>query len=409
MSWYNPFTWPSYRGGYGNSIPTGVELINGTTVNGSYDVFEIGSRKNQFYPENEKYVKLQEKHFVLNNVIDKIAKALSNANFTDSRRKIVTPLLDKVNNPNLFQSKEEFLKEFAIFILSAGWTIIWKKYKSLGFLDTMELININPDCAEVKGDKVYFEYQGASYTLPKEEVILFYDIKRRHDGQKGVSRIRPLRSQLDNISDAQRAKSIQIHNSAKTIISPKANVGGVMDEGLNTPVITMPTLPGQPPQRTQKDDMQDKLNYSGMENVIIVATKGVDATNLSQQLSSVKYADIVETDLLAVYDAYSFPIELSPYGKETTYSNKIVAEASLYDNEVMPLANSLIKSLNAEFNGKVELDFNHVAAVSAQNNKANDTNKIITETYAEILNTGAITVQEYRQILTDKGILKNEN
>jgi len=406
MSWYNPFTWPSYRGSHDNSIPTGTEIVNGTVVNGSYDVFEIGSRKHQYYRENEKYVKLQEKHFVLNNVIDKIAKSLSNANFTDSSRKVPTPLLDKVNNPNLFQSKEEFLKEFAIFILSAGWTLIWKKYKSVGFIDSMELININPDCAEIKGDTVYFEYQGQSLSLNKKEFILFYDIKRCHDNEKGVSRIRPLRSQLDNISDAQRAKSIQLHNSAKTIISPKAPTGNNMDEGLDTPITVMPQLPNQPPVRTQKDDMQDKLNYSGMENVIIVATKGVDATNLSSQLATVKYADIVETDLLAVYDAYSFPIELSPYGKETTYSNKIVAEASLYDNEIIPLANSLIKSLNAEFNGKVEVDYNHVAAVQSQQAEKNKTNQTIVDTYGTVLDTNAISVEEYRKILMDKGILK---
>jgi len=406
MSWYNPFTWPSFNGSHDNSIPTGVELVNGTVVNSSYDVFEIGYNRNQCYKENEKYVRLQEKHFVLNNVIDKIAKALSNANFTDSSRKVPTPLLEKVNNPNQFQSKEEFLKEFAIFILSTGWTIIWKKYKSVGFIDTMELININPDCAEVKGEKVYFEYQGANYSLPIQEVILFYDIKRRQDGKKGVSRIRPLRSQLENISDAQRAKSIQLHNSAKTIISPKTPTGNNMDEGLNTPITTMPQLPGQPPMRTQKDDMSDKLNHSGMENVIFVATKGVDATNLSSQLANVKYADIVETDLLAIYDAFSFPIELSPYGKETTYSNKIVAEASLYDNEVIPLANSLIKSLNAEFNGKVSVDYNHVAAVQAQQSEKNKTNQTIVDTYGTILETTAISVEEYRQILIDKGILK---
>lgn len=382
-----------------------TKSIDGEIVRGSIDRmhgYDMYCNTELHYPETfNRYVKLQEKNYVLNNVIGKIAKSLSNAHFSDESGKD-TALLEKINNPNQKQSKEEFLKEFAIFLNAAGWMAMWKRYVSTGNFATMELINLNPDETEVGETSIHFCFEGRNETVLKSEFILFYDNRRDHENGKGISRIKPLKSQVTNIQDAQIAKNIQIVNSGITVVSPKANLQqGNMDQGMDTP-ITVPVG-----MRTQKDDMEDKLNTRTIGNRIIVASKGLDAQNLSAALGDLDFDDKTEADKTAICDAFGVPVELTPYGKNNTFDNKEVAETSFIESEILPLASSLTKSLNAEFStkGKLLVDYDHVASVAIKKNKINDTNKVIVDTYIELVNANVITAQDAKRILTDKGIV----
>lgn len=382
-----------------------TQSINDSVVNMESDAFTmdsflIGTAVSSYYLDSVDFVLLQEKNFILNNVISKISKKFSNATFTDEND---SALLKKINNPNGFQSKEEFLKEFATYIISSGFTVIWKRYVSFGNFDTMELININPCRLSFNKDNVTFQYENQNITVSSSEIIIFYDIRRNHLDKKGYSRIIPLRSQLENISLAQKAKNIQINNSGTTIVSPKqTSAGSNIDEGLNAPV---PVLGGG--IKTQKDEMEDKLNNRGLENRIIVSSKGLDAINLSEKLNNIDFYKIVESDALAVYDAFSFPIELSPYGKNATFENKGQAELQLIENELMPLLNSLTNSLNSEFakKGKITGNYNHIGVMSIIKNRVIDTNQKIITQYKTLFDDKIINEIEYKDILIENKIL----
>lgn len=383
-------------------IETKNDTVNGEPIRMDIDVFGIGSNdRKTFYSDTTKFVKLQEDTFVLNNVLNKIASKVSSANFTSEFDN--SELLDKINNPNQTQSKEEFLKEFSIFLLAAGWTVIWKKYKSFGNFKTLELINLDPDKTEINKETITTEYDGKSETILLTDVILFFDSVRKSKTKKGYSRITPLRSQINNIKDAQIAKGIQIENSGTTIVSPKqTGVGNNIDEGLNAPV---PVMGGG--LKTQKEEMEDRFSSRGLVNRIIVSSKGLDAKNLSAELNDVKFYEIVETDILAVYDAYNFPIELSPYGKNATFENKEVAEVSLIENEVSPLTKNLINSLNAEFPNKkpIKADFNHLNSMSIIQKRIQETNGKTIDQYGVLFDKKIINESEYKQILKSKNIL----
>lgn len=393
--------WESLRN-FRFGIQAKNESINGQPVRMEIDVFGIGTNdKKTYYPDSTKFVKLQEQTFVLNNVFNKIASKLSGAQFTSETGN--NELLDKINNPNDSQSKEEFLKEFSIFLLSSGWTAIWKRYKSFGNFKTLELINLNPDNTDVGDTNLTTEIDGKQETLLLTDVILFYDSVRNKKNKKGYSRITPLRSQINNIRDAQLAKGIQIENSGTTIVSPKQTAtGNNIDEGLNAPV---PVVGGG--LKTQKEEMEDRFSSRGLVNRIIVSSKGLDAKNLSAELNTVKFHEIVETDILAVYDAYSFPIELSPYGKNATFENKEVAEVGLVENEVSPLAENLINSLNSEFPNKKPIDvhFNHLNSMSVIQERIQKTNSETINQYGTLFDKKIITEKEYKDILKTKNIL----
>ncbi len=377
--------------------------MNGQPIRMEIDSFNIGGfDKKTFYPESTKFYKLQKENYVLNNVFTKIASKFSSVEFISESEN--NELIDKLNNPNDKQSKEEFLKEFAIYILSSGYTVIWKRYKSFGNFKTLELINLNPDKTDIDGDRIISEVDDKSVSLMISDVIVFYDSVRNNTGKKGYSRITPLRSQVNNIRDAQIAKGIQIENSGTTIVSPKAAVNGNnIDEGLNAPV---PMLGGG--LKTQKEEMEDRLNTRGIQNRIIVSNKGLDAKNLSTELNSVKFHEVVETDILAVYDAYSFPIELSPYGKNATFENKEVAEVSLMESEAYPLAKNLINSLNSEFPNKkpiTAVSYSHLNSMSVIAKRIQDTNGVTIDQLKTLLDSEVISKEEFKKELKDKNIL----
>lgn len=382
-----------------------TKILDGTPTRVELDVFGLGCKSEMYYKDDTNYVRLQEKNFVLNNVIGKIGKTFSNAEFVDEDGK-ESALLNKLNNPNDKQSKEEFLKEFAIFLLSSGWTIVWKKYKSFGNFDTMELININPDCdnTEVRKETIITEIDGKDETINKRDLIFFYDIRKNIENDKGYSRIKPLRSQVRNIEDAQIAKGIQIVNSGVTLISPKAENRNNMDMGLETPVIPNINPTGF---KTQKDDLEEKLNSRTIGNRIVFSNKGVDGYNLSESLVGLKFYDMVEPDILAIYDAFNFPPELSPYGKNSKYENRPAAEVTLIENEILPLANSFVKSMESEFpnKGNVRVSYDHLSSVAVTKNQVHDTNSKIAKTYVELVNANIITPQQANTILTNEGIL----
>lgn len=336
------------------------------------DVFGIGGKKTKsHYSDNQEFFKLQSECYGLNNPISKIAKLVSSANFTDERES--SPLLLKLQNPNNIQSKEEFLKEFSIYLLSCGWAVMWKRYVSYGNFNTLELINLNPDKVQINKETITAEYDNKIETLALSDVIFFYDTIRLQNSKKGYSRITPLKTQVDNILAAQHAKGIQIENSGTTIVSPKSSAtANNIDEGLNAPI---PVMGGG--LKSQKEEMEERLNSRGIQNRIIVASKGLDATNLSAQLNTVKFHEIIESDILAIYDAYNFPVELTPYGKNATYDNKEVAEAGLIESEVSPLLQNLINSLKSEFpnKGNVSGDFNHLNSMSKISDRIETTNK----------------------------------
>lgn len=395
MSWWNNNKY--FRFG----IETRNETVNGQPVRMEIDSFGIGESKKTHYPNSTKYVELTGKVFVLQNVIGKIASKVSSANFTSEKEN--SPLLVKIQNPNNSQSQEEFLNEFATFIKAAGYTFIWKKYVSYGNFETMELININPDKTEINTLTIETVVDDKSETINFSDLIIFYDSIKNSNNKKGYSRITPLKSQIDNILNAQKAKGIQIENSGTTIVSPKQTAAGNnIDEGLNAPV---PVL-GRG-LKTQKEEMEDRFNTRGLENRIIVSSKGLDAKNLSTELNTVKFYEIVETDILAVYDAYDFPIELSPYGKNATFENKEIAEVTLIENAVMPLTKNLVKSLNSEFptKGPLDVDFNHLNSMSIIEKRIQETNGKTIDQYGILHEKKIISDKEYKDILVSKKIL----
>lgn len=380
-------------------------MLDNTPTRMEFDIFGNTGKLCEYYSDDFNFYKLYEKKFIIRTIVGKLSSIFSNAKFEDLSGKD-SKLLLKLQTPNQEQSSEEFLKDFGINLWASGYSMIWKKYTgSFGDFDKLELIIISTDSdiTEVGKKSVNTTINGKSEIIKKEDIIFFYDSQRSKDSLAGVSRLKPFKSQIDNVIDTQFAKSIQIENSGTTVVSPKSSsTANNIDEGLNAPV---PTRTGG--LKTQKEEMEERLNSRGIKNRIIVSNKGLDAKNLSAELNDVKFSDITEPDILALYDLYSFSPELTPYGKNATFENKPAAENKLIESEILTLSESLIRSLNQDFKayGQVNMSYDHINSVAETKNKVVAVKKTVAETYTNLFEKGLITLDEAKKQLTLNGVI----
>lgn len=397
MSWWNNI---AIRSPF---VKRGMTVLDNTPTQMELDVFGISSNeKKMYYSENYNFFKLYNNNFVVRDAVSLIARKFSGAEFIDLEKED-SKLLEKIKYPNEFQSREEFLTSFCINLLCSGYVMVWKKYASYGVFDSLELIALttDTDLTSIGTNTVKTVVNGKTETIKIDDIIFFYDSQRQADSLKGFPRIVPFRSQIRNIESAQKAKDIQIHNSGTTIVSPKSSTQGQVDDGLDKPIISIEGL------KTQKEEMEEKLNSRGMDNRIIISSKGVDAKNLSAELNNMKFSELVEPDILAIYSVFGIPVELTPYGKNATFDNKETAENSLIESEILPLINSLCESLNWEFSkyGKISGNYNHLNSVSKTKNEIYRTYKEIATTYKELFSAGLINEKEARELLSKHGVI----
>lgn len=369
------------------------------------DIFGNNKDRCEYYKDDYNFYNLYERKFIIRTIVGKLSSIFSNAKFEDVSGK-ETKLLKKLQQPNEEQSTEEFLKDFSINLFVSGYSVIWKKWQSFGNFDTLELIVLSTDCDVTQMGKstIKTKINGEEEVIKKDDVIIFYDSQKSKDNLSGVSRLKPFKTQIENVIDSQFAKNIQIENSGTTVVSPKSSATtNNIDEGLNAPV---PTAHGG--LKTQKEEMEERLNSRGIKNRIIVSNKGLDAKNLSAELNDMNFSALTEPDALAIYDVYSFSPELTPYGKNATFENKPAAENKLIEAEIVPLSESLIRSLNQEFKsyGQLNMKYDHINSVATTKNKIVDVKKTVSETYGKLFTDGLIDREEARQQLILNGIIE---
>ncbi len=390
------------------------DTIAGQRVKMELDIISSGERRKTFYDKSTKYVKLHDEVFVLQNVIGKIAKTASKGRVKSINEK--SALANKIKIPNNDQSQQEWLKEFVIFIKSAGFVCVWKKWESVGNFETMQLINLNPDETDfLDNGNIVSVWKGESYEIAKGDYIPFYDTVRGKNG-KGKAVAYPLRSQIDNCLDAQIAKGIQIEKSGVTIVSNKASANrndhdGGLDQTVMPPIAMPSMVAGEKPKvlKTQGQLLEEKFSGRGVSNRVIVSNVGVDAISLSDGLQEMRYSEIVEPDILAICDAFGVPVELTPYGKNATYDNKAIAELSLTENEVIPLADSLIESLVLEFptKGDAFFDYSHLNCMSIVEKRVQETNGVAIDHLVKLSDKGWINDNTAKRVLKKRNIIED--
>lgn len=280
---------------------------------------------------------------------------------------------DLLNNPNPLQGKNQYFQQQYTYTKVNGWSLALK-LTPVGFNVPTKLFALPYWCLEVEDrgfitpytmtredliKGIYFNYGGKRTLLDPDSLILFTDDTGDVDERTWlpVSRIKqqiyPITTELSSVE------------AELTMIQRKGALGILS----NTDSDSMGKVALSP---EEKQDLQAEfrstygLTRNQWQYIITNA-------NLSWQSMTFPTKDLMlhESYYKAIKDlcfAYKFPYELTPYSDRKNLANVSTFDTILYQNKIMPeaetFAQQLMLGLNAKSNNiKIQFDYSHVPAL----------------------------------------------
>lgn len=304
-----------------------------------------------------------------------------------------SPLIKLIDNPNHFQTKEEFLKEDAINILVTGVGVQYCNSFLNGNLKVVnKLYNLqynNLSFPKVK-DPYAITRKDLSTMIIKErlspslikdrrlqELAIVYDIGKQgtygNDGYaqdcffNPISRISSIISSLHIMLNTEDSMAYLSDSPVDGIVSKKANGD------------SLPPLGG-----AEKSDIETKLSGKGKygakggKRKIIATTEAIDYTEIGKDPSKLRMIEFQNNAKENIRSRHNIPRDISDAvsgsNRGSTYENKQTAEALLINGFVKGMAEKRLGSFEnrlesyfAERGTKLVVSFDHLPSIEAFN------------------------------------------
>lgn len=344
-------------------------------------------------------VELSYKITAINISVDRIGQALNSGEIyvedSNGKRLENDPLSGILNNPNEFQTREEFYKQFARFYYAGGYCFILpqeiakqtitdyygfssqeKVYRTIAakyLNDKTEFWLLNPDNVStdfsnevLKGNKVAKVYYSTVLFNGSTEykfLIPFYDNSDSENPIKGKSRLWAVAKDIEHIQRADDIIKWFQSLFGNIIVSPKRpenNANGFSGKNLTDPINSVNG------HITHKDVIEDKLN-SNVRN-ILVSEVGLDAVNLMQSINEQDLSKYKRESEEKIYDLFQIPNAYRSQAKYDNYSNEI---KEWYDSVIVPLSANIARSFETFYGydkqgKKVKFDFSKMSFYKKQ-------------------------------------------
>jgi hypothetical protein len=322
--------------------------------------------------------------------IDIIADKLAQVEFLIDGEPVEDhPLVKVLNNPNPFQSKQDFIKEFTFFKYSYGWVYQYPVIPTGFNINSLaHIYNLNPSKVCYNKDfatRLMFEadYQKAKEKQFKYEedeqdrefnigdVIAFFDVANGLSKDfllKAPSRLDSIAAQISNIKKSGQAKHSAIRKAGRKVVSGE-NTGAMMNKGLTG---------------GEKEDIERKLNLHGLANekndIIVTTAKSLTIDDLSVKLKDLGLDESFLSDAQVIMNHFGIPRELYQVDKSgSTYENQKEAYINLVQSVVQIEANDMINTYKSYFGIEDEItpSFQHLPEMQhVENLKADKMLKI---------------------------------
>lgn len=320
-------------------------------------------------------VKVAYSHPILMPGIQLIANYFSRVKFEDGGRD-QSPMIDKLKKPNIFQTQDDFLKQFIYFKYAAGYVYM----SPVAFGDGNDparlkyLYNLKPELIrfdekfkttipqtmsaakmELRKSFVYDE-DGQNLTYTFEDIMPFYDLA---NGTKSLaneqnmwvapSRIDSLVKPLSNIDKAFNAKNIVINTNGKELFvnRTQGNMAKVMLHD------------------DEKRDIQNKLNSTyalgAGQSRSIFSNSDIAWQSLHIKLKELGLDESVVADAKTVINALGIPPELySVDGNSATFENQSKAVIHFIQSKIQVEMDDFCNTLNMRFGSDLKGTFDHL-------------------------------------------------
>lgn len=364
---------------------------------GLYDRFNQHSCVTKLKEDNA--VELSYKITAINIAVERIGQALNSGRIyvEDSNGKILEndPLARVLNNPNEFQTREEFYKQFARFYYAGGYCFILpqeiakqtitdvygmeageKTFRSIAakyLNDKTEFWLLNPDDIDtefsdqvLKGNKqAKVSYSNSLFNGSTEFrfLIPFYDNSDPENPIKGKSRLWAVAQDIEHIQRADDIIRWFQSLFGNIIVSPKRpenNANGFSGKNLTDPVNSING------HVTHKDVIEEKLN-ANVRN-ILVSEVGLDAVNLMQSINEQDLNKEKKESENKIFDLFQIPNAYRTQSKYDNYSNEIM---EWYDSVIVPLSSNVARSFEMFYGydkqgKKVKFDYSNMSFYKKQ-------------------------------------------
>lgn len=317
---------------------------------------------------------------VLFGLIDKIGMYLGQTDFYigDPEDKKSDPLINLINDPNEYQSKQDFFKEYVFQRIANGYTFI-APIGSEGFENRVERVDslfnlsgryVQYDTSrfqtklltrEEAQEKAYkFRYNdghGTKRDFKLSQVIPFFDVANGLNDDfllNSPSKIDSVLQPAVNMIKAFEAQNIIIKSNGREMFFSEQK-----GDKLNIQ---------RPISNDDKNEIQRKNNTYGMQrgqsrSMFLRGETGwkslhIDAKDLALQ-------ETVETTASAIASAFNVPKDLIPVFDNAKYENKKESEIQLIQSVVKPIADDICNSFSSFFKGyennPLQCSFDHLA------------------------------------------------
>lgn len=325
-----------------------------------------------------------------------------------------------LETPNFIQSGNSFFKQLYSYVAINGYAIVLKVYPS-GFRDLPTSLWVLPYwCIEVDEkltnvfalDKdsikqgIYFTLNGRRTKLEPENIIIITDDTGVIDDRIWLpkSRISLLRAPISiGISSLEAEMTMQQKRGALGIFSNEAKDAAGHQH----------LLP-EDKESLQRDMQQYGLSRAQYQYIVTSA-------NLKWQPVAPPIKDLMthESYRKAIMDccnAYSFPYELTPYSERKTLANVDSFDTILYQNAIIPEANSIDQQLTMGLlpeNIKIRHDYSDVPALQQGEKEKGEGMQAMNNAMQILYDNNLITKNEWlkaigRDTIADGDKFKNE-
>ncbi|MCK5017837.1 MAG: phage portal protein [Candidatus Peribacteraceae bacterium] len=324
--------------------------------------------------------------------------------------------VDLLENPNYFQSKQEFFGQTNLFRDIFGDEIIHTTVP-LGMTRPTGIFSLPIQDVDIKSrdgesgtgpfyletklpsNIVYFykDTNGKSYELRHENILHLNDnnikLNRNVELVKGMSKLDALGAPIANIKAAYEARNVLIVNrGAIGILSnaSKDGIGGIAPMNLK-----------------EKDKIQEQFKRYGISKgqwQVIITNLALHWQQMAIDVDKLKLFEETREDTLKICDSYGTPYEMLSAIRNTTFNNKKSAQLQWYRDTIMPEANARIAGINRQYNTVADgyrmlPDFTHLPIFETEKKERAQSLLLTVNALTKALEDKAITIDQYKKEL----------
>lgn len=309
-----------------------------------------------------------------------------------------------LKRPNPLQNWKQFEAQAYVYQQLFGFTLILP-IKPIGFtrnVDATMLWNIPPFMLEFKEsdrlfyqtnlagiiDKITLTYKNVTSTLNVKDVFILKDFVPSFTSMIfPESRVCALEKPINNIIGAYESRNTLINfRGAQGFLSPDKDPMGV---------VTM--------SDPEKQALQNDFRRYGLRNgqwQVIISNSLLRWQQMGYPTKDLLLMEEVEESTRALCAGFNFPPFILGLA-DTTFNNMNVAEKGLYQNSIMPDAESNYEQWNEffaldELNLRLDKDYNHITVLQEDQKTAADARNARNNALKIEWRNGMITLNEWR-------------